>query len=101
MNHIKSDTELKLAEADGTQGERSGITFLQMVGTVHDAFEEYAMRQLKHVARLVGENLAAPPKLDFLMIPCGFFSVERRIIPSETENPDAVSIRGLAKDEIP
>lgn len=101
MNHIKSDTELKLAETDGTQGERSGITFLQMVGTVHDAFEEYAMHQLKHVTHLVGENFAAPPKQDFLMIFRGFFSVERRIISRKTENTDAVSISGLAKDEIP
>ena len=45
IHDIKPNAELNLSKTDRAQGQRPGVTLLQMVGPVHEAFEEYAVPQ--------------------------------------------------------
>ena len=45
IHDIESCTELEFAKTDRAQGEWPGVALLQMVGSVHDAAEKYAVCQ--------------------------------------------------------
>jgi hypothetical protein len=98
---VETDTVLKLAQTYGAEVERPGIAFLQMVGSIHTALEEYAMMETEHMPCLMGEHPAAALEEYFSVIGIAPLPVERGIIACEAVHADALGERGLAEDKIP
>ena len=54
IDHIESNAEVKLTKTDWAQRKGPSIALLQVVGSVHDTPEEYAVVQGKHVTYFMG-----------------------------------------------
>ena len=99
--HIEPNAKLKLTKTDWAQRKGPSITLLQVVRSIHDTPEEYAVLQRKHVTYFMGQDLAGSPHQDLLIVLSPLFSVERWIIPGKTEDTNPIAQGGLTEDEIP
>ena len=87
---IESNAELELTKTNRAKPEWSGVALLQMIGTIQDALEEYAVRQGEHVGHLVNQHFTASPQQYLLIVLASFFTVKGRIIAGKAKNSDAL-----------
>jgi len=101
IHDIESNAEMEFAKTDRAKRKWSGVAFAQMIGTIQDTLEEYAMMQREHVAHLVDEHFTASPQQDLLIVLASFLTVKGWIIARKAKYSDAFAQGGLPKDEIP
>jgi len=54
IQHIEANAKLKLTKTDRAQRQGPSIALLQVVRSIHDTPEEYAVLQRKHVTYFMG-----------------------------------------------
>ena len=82
---------LKLAQIHGAQVQGLGVAFAEVIGAVHQAVEEHAVRDAEHVGDLVGEHLAAASQQEVLRILESRLTAEARVVAGEAEDTDMIA----------
>ena len=100
-NNVKVDTMVQLAQANRTKIEWPRVTFLQVVGAIHNTSKKYTMLQAEHMAGLVGQDSAAPAEEKRAVIRSPRFAIKLRVVTRKAIHADALPRRSLTEDEIP
>jgi len=89
INNVEFGAVLKLPQAHRAKVQRSRIAFFQVVGAVQHTLKVYAMQQAEHMARLMGQDLAASPQQKLLVIGPAFAAVKSGVVTSKAVNANS------------